>query len=184
MNKEHITLAATAFFQFLTHLVLGVLVAVFFVLPWLLRFISIIAWLVSLFICIQTIEMIYSPFSDEVPLFALQFGVVLIMIQWAMVGLHMYEGRRFWGILVAGAATLWGVSNGMSWLSSNWKYADLLFRILPPALLAVSMISFGIRARARRSSTHQAPQPSPLIHSTEGSQIKLSPITGVGIRKA
>lgn len=148
MNNKHIMQAAAGLIQFLKQLVLGIVAAILYALPWLLRIISIVAWLVSLFMCIQTIETIYSPFSDEVPLFALQFGAVLLMVLWAMVG--MMAGKQVWGILAAGAIILGLITQGAAWLSAQWLYADLFFRVLPSVLLAVGMITLGIRTRAKR----------------------------------
>jgi hypothetical protein len=143
--------AATIAFRFLTELLLGILAAILYLIPWLLRAASVLGWFAAAFICITTLRDIYSPFTDEVPMFALQFGVIVMMVQWAMVGLR--EGKQIWGLLAAGAVTMWGVSAGMTQLSLTWYYADLFFRVLPPALLAVGMITLSIRTRARRLST-------------------------------
>ncbi|MCL4270799.1 MAG: hypothetical protein KJZ72_14690 [Anaerolineales bacterium] len=121
-----------------------------YLIPWLLRAVSIVVWLISTFISITTLHKIYSPFTDVIPIFALQFGVILLMVQWSMYGLR--NGQNVWGLLFAGAITLWGISQAMTWLSNHWQYADLFFRILPPALLGVGMITLSIRTRTRRMS--------------------------------
>ena len=135
---------------FLKEVLSGIMVAVFYLIPWLLRAASILSWLVAAFISINTLQDIYSPFTDVAPLFALQFGVILLTVQWAMYGLR--NGQNIWGLLFAGAITLWGISQAMTWLSDHWQYADLFFRILPSALLGVGMITLSIRTRTRRMS--------------------------------
>ena len=136
--------------QFLLNLIAGMLGAIFSALPWLLRGLSVIGWLVSAFITIQTISAIYSPFSDDIPVFALQFMVIVLMVLWAMVGLM--NKKDIWGFLAAGGAVMYGVSYGAAWLMSNWQYADLFFRVLPVTMLAVGMITISIRTRTRRMS--------------------------------
>lgn len=135
---------------FLREIAIGTLTAVFYLIPWLLRAVSIVVWLIATFISINTLQDIYSPFTDVVPLFALQFGVILMTVQWAMYGLR--NKQNIWGLLFAGAISLWLISNAMTWLSLNWKYAELFFRVLPPALLGVGMITLSIRIRTRRMS--------------------------------
>ena len=135
---------------FLKEIIIGISVALLYLIPWLFRAVSILAWLIAAFISINTLHMIYSPFTDFVPMFALQFGVILIMVQWAMYGLR--NGQNVWGLLFAGAIALWGISHVMTWLSDHWQYANLFFRVLPPALLGVGMITLSIRTRTRRMS--------------------------------
>ena len=136
--------------RFLQELFFGILSAFLYLIPWLLRATSILGWLVAAFISINTLHDIYSPFTDTVPMFTLQFGVVLMMAVWAMYGLR--NGQNIWGLLFAGAISLWLISEAMTWLSINWQYADLFFRVLPPTLLGVGMITLSIRTRTRRMS--------------------------------
>jgi hypothetical protein len=136
--------------HFLRDIAIGILTAVFYLIPWLLRALSIVVWLIATFISINTLRNIYSPFTDVIPMFALQFGVILMIVQWVMYGLR--NGQKIWGLLFAGAITLWGISQVMIWLSDYWQYAELFFRILPPALLGVGMITLSIRTRTRRLS--------------------------------
>ena len=135
---------------FLKEVLSAILVAFLYLIPWLLRIASILSWLVAAFISINTLHDIYSPFTDTIPMFALQLGVILIMMQWAMYGLR--NGQNIWGLLFAGAIFLWLISEAMTWFSIHWQYADLFFRILPPALLGVGMITLSVRARTRRMS--------------------------------
>lgn len=155
---NHFLRTAAITFQFLLELALGILAAILYLIPWLLRAASVLGWLIAAFLCITTLRGIYSPFTDAVPMLALEFLVIMLALLWAMVGLR--EGRQVWGILAAGALTMWGLSNGMTWLSVHWQYADLFFSVLPPALLAVGMISLSVRARARRLSTYKINQPA------------------------
>jgi hypothetical protein len=150
--------AAMLMLRFLSELLLGILAAILYLIPWLLRTASVLGWLTAAFLCITTLRGIYSPFTDAVPMLALEFLVIMLALLWAMVGLR--EGRQVWGILAAGAFTMWGLSSGMIWLSIHWQYAQLFFSVLPPALLAVGMISLSVRARARRLSAHQRRQPA------------------------
>jgi hypothetical protein len=150
---------AAIMFRFLLELALGILAAVLYLIPWLLRAASVLGWLTAAFLCITTLRGIYSPFTDAVPMFALEFVVIMLALLWAMVGLR--EGRQVWGILAAGALTMWGLSSGMTWLSIHWQYAQLFFSVLPPALLAVGMISLSIRTRARRLNIREARQSKP-----------------------
>lgn len=136
--------------DFVAGLLLVFIAALMYALPWLLRGLSVIGWLASAFIAIQTISAIYSPFSDEIPVFALQFMVIVLMVLWAMVGLM--NQKDVWGLLAAGGAVMYGVSRGATWLMSNWQYADLFFRVLPVTMLAVGMITISIRTRTRRMS--------------------------------
>lgn len=142
--------AITNFAQVFADLIAGILGAIFYALPWLLRGLSVIGWLVSAFITLQTIRAIYSPFSDDIPVFALQFMVIVLMLLWAMVGLM--NKKDVWGFLAAGGAVMYGMSYGATWLMSNWLYAELFFRVLPVMMLAVGMITISIRTRTRRMS--------------------------------
>jgi hypothetical protein len=151
--------AVTSLATFLIALTLGILAAILYLIPWLLRTASVLGWLIAAFLCITTLRGIYSPFTDAVPMFALEFVVIMLALLWAMVGLR--EGRQVWGILAAGALTMWGLSSGMTWLSIHWQYAQLFFSVLPPALLAVGMISLSIRTRARRLNIREARQSKP-----------------------
>jgi hypothetical protein len=155
---QYIIHAADIALRFLMELALGIIAAVLYIIPWLLRVASVLGWLTATFLCLTTLRNIYSPFTDAVPMLALEFLVIMLALLWAMVGLR--EGKQVWGVLAAGALTIWGLSSGMTWLSINWQYADLFFSVLPPALLAVGMIALSVRARTRRLSAHQLHQPS------------------------
>jgi hypothetical protein len=156
--SNHIKQSLMLALRFLSELLLGILAAILYLIPWLLRAASVLGWLIAAFLCITTLRGIYSPFTDAIPMLALEFLVIMLALLWAMVGLR--EGRQVWGILAAGALTMWGLSSGMTWLSIHWQYADLFFSVLPPALLAVGMISLSVRARARRLSTRKINQPT------------------------
>jgi hypothetical protein len=145
--------------KFLSDFLLGILAAILYIIPWLLRVASVLGWLTAAFLCLTTLRNIYSPFTDTVPMLALEFLVIILALLWAMAG--MMAGKQVWGVLAAGAVTLWSVASGMSWLSINWQYADLFFRVLPPAMLAVGMITLSIRTRARRLNMREARQSNP-----------------------
>ena len=146
----HFTHAVVALFKFLAQLALGILAAVLYTLPWLLRGLSVVIWLVSAFVAIQTVSAIYSPFSDGLPVLALQFLVIILMVLWAMVGLM--DHKDVWGLLAAGGAVMYGLAYGANMLMTTWQYAHLFFRVLPVTLLAVGMITISIRTRTRHMS--------------------------------
>jgi hypothetical protein len=138
--------AARMLYQFLVVTVLAALVAIVYALPWLLRAISILAWLVAGFIGIQTIQAIYSPFSPTIPLLALQFAVILLMVSWAMYSL--LKGVQLWGSLFVAGLVISLLSWGAGLLAERWLYADLFFHVLPSLLLTVGMLTLSMRLRA------------------------------------
>jgi len=148
--------AAIIAFRFLSEVVLGILAAILYALPWALRVAVVLGWLIATFILTTTLRAIYSPFTDTVPMLALEYFAVLLALAWAKTGLR--KGNRFWGVLAAGALTMWGLARGMVWLLDYWQYAVLFFLVLPPALLAVGMIFISIRARTRRMLMSEATQ--------------------------
>jgi hypothetical protein len=138
--------AAKYLMSFITILALGFVAAALYALPWLLRAASILTWLVAGFIGIQTIQAIYSPFSPAIPLLALQFAVILLMVSWAMYSL--LKGVQLWGSLFVAGLVISLLSWGANLLAEHWLYADLFFHVLPTLLLTVGMLTLSMRLRA------------------------------------
>lgn len=140
--------ALTSLIEFLLALFLSGAAALLYALPWILRLASILLWLTAAFIGLQTIRTIYAPSTDAIPLFALQFAVILLMSAWAMSAVK--DGKQIWGVLAAGGGAGWAISVLAIQLSEHWKYAEVFFDVLPPTLFAFGMIHLATRTRARR----------------------------------
>ncbi len=134
---------------FLVVIVLGIVGAVLIALPWILRTAALLLWFIAAYMGITSIQTIYAPFSPSIPVLALQFAVILISVAWITILLRK-NTKLFWGGLAAGGLVMGGASMGFTWLSSHWQYADLFFRVLPPALFSVLLIYETIRLRSMR----------------------------------
>ena len=134
---------------FLMIIILGVVGAVLYALPWLLRMVALLLWISAAYMAITSIETIYSPFSSAIPVLALQFAVILILVAWVTI-LLCENTKFFWGGMAAGGLVVGGASFGSIWLLAHWRYADLFFRVLPPALFSVLLIYETIRLRSLR----------------------------------
>ena len=132
---------------FLTIVILGIVGAVLYALPWLLRAAALLLWLGAAYLGITSIETIYEPYSPAIPVMALQFAVILISVGWVIILLRN-NPQLFWGGLAAGGLVVGGASIGSAWLLAHWRYADLFFRVLPPALFSVLLIYETIRMRS------------------------------------
>ena len=139
--------------EFLIVILLGIIAALLFIMPWLLRALALIGWLAGTFMIWLTINNLYSAFTPAFPLTALT-SVPAILSTSLVVGLF-YRGQqgRLWG-----AMTLWGVIGWLTWrgsiLLAKWQYGWLVVEVLPAALSAVLLIYINIRwgvvVRARR----------------------------------
>ena len=132
---------------FLTILVLGIVGAVLYALPWLLRAVALLFWLGAAYLGITAIETIYAPYSPAIPVMALQFAVILISVGWVIILLRN-NPQLVWGGMAAGGLVVGGASIGSAWLLAHWQYADLFFRVLPPALFSILLIYETIRMRS------------------------------------
>jgi len=135
--------------EFLTIVILGVVGAVLYALPWLLRITALLLWLVGAYLGFTSIQTIYAPYSPSIPVIALQFAVILISVGWVLIVLSK-NARFVWGGLAVGGLVVGGAAIGSIWLLAHWRYADLFFRVLPPALFSVLLIYETIRLRALR----------------------------------
>ena len=139
--------------EFLTVLVLGLIASVIIILPWLLRALALIGWLVGTFLTWLTINNLYGAFTPALPLSALTAIPAILSV--ALVVWLFYRGKQghLWG-----AMTLWGVIGLLIWkgsmLLANWQYGMLVIQVLPAALCAVLLLYINIRwgsiVRARR----------------------------------
>jgi hypothetical protein len=137
--------------EFLLIVFLGVVGAILYVLPWLLRMASLLLWLTAAYIGFTTIHTIYAPFSPAIPVFALQFAVILISVGWVIIVLG--KNTSFvWGGMAAVGLVVGGASIGSIWLLAHWQHADLFFRVLPPAMFSVLLIYETIHLRSLRSN--------------------------------
>ena len=126
--------------EFLIIIFLGVLVAIIYALPWLLRIGAIIIWFYGGYRLVIAVDQIYTPFSPEIPVMILQFFVIIVQLS-AMVGILIIDLRLSWGALYfTGGVPLWLALKGIPGAFENWQYADFVFRVLPPALWAMLLI--------------------------------------------
>jgi hypothetical protein len=155
MNSTSSTLTQLAsnlaanLYEFLKIVVLGILIAFLSALPWFLRTFALLGWLISAIFGLNAIQIVYAPFTDEIPLLALKFALIFVQVAW--LGLMiLYAPNYIWGGLTLCAITV----GGFSWLAltvwKHWLYADLFFRVLPPALFSVLLIYETIRLRSMR----------------------------------
>ena len=135
--------------EFIAIIILGVVGAILYSLPWLLRIVALLILLGGDYLGISSIQAIYAPISPAMPVIALQFTVILMSVGWLLIILSK-NPRLVWGGMAAGGLVIGGVSSGSIWLLSHWQYADLFFRVLPPALFSVLLIYETIRLRSLR----------------------------------
>ncbi len=141
--------AAKYLLEFLVIVILGIVGAILYALPWMLRVAALLLWLGGAYLGFNSIQMIYSPFSPTIPVIALQFAIILISIGWIAILLRV-NTKFFWGGMATGGLAVGGVSIGFTSLLSYWQYADLFFRVLPPTLFSVLLIYETIRLRSIR----------------------------------
>ncbi len=135
---------------FLVTVILGVVGAALYALPWLLRAVALLLWLGGAYIGFITIQTIYAPFSPAIPVLALQFAILLASVGWVIIVLG--KNINFvWGGMAAVGLVVGGASIGSIWLLAHWQHADLFFRVLPPAMFAVLLIYETTRLRSLRS---------------------------------
>ncbi len=133
--------------EFLAIVVLGVAGAILYALPWLLRVIALLLWLGGDYLGISSIQAIYAPISPAIPVIALQFALILMSVGWLLIVLSK-NTSLVWGGMTAGGLVIGGASIGSAWLLAHWQYADLFFRVLPPALFSLLLIYEMIRLRS------------------------------------
>lgn len=140
--------------QFLAVVVLGLLVALVWVLPWLIRAASIVAWIGGAYLAGETINAIYGQYSDPLPLLAL--WVIPAILAAAVPVWLFYKGllAHIWGGFFVFGFLCWGFDRGSFRLLTHWDHADLFFRVAPVLLLTAFIIFISIRFKFMRSAQH------------------------------
>jgi hypothetical protein len=141
---------------FLAVVSLGFLVAIVWVLPWLIRATSIVTWIGGAYLAGETISAIYGPISERIPLMAL-WTIPAILAAALPVWLH-YKGQlaRIWGSFFLFGLLCWGFQRGAAWLLGNWQHGDMFFRAAPALLVASLVIFAAIRFRMLRMVSPQS----------------------------
>jgi len=136
---------------FLVIVILGIVGAVLYALPWLLRVAALLLWLTATYMGFTSVQTIYAPFSPAIPVIALQFAVILVSVGWVII----VPGKNYsfiWGGMAAVGLVVGGASIGSLWLLDHWQHADLFFRVLPPAMFSVLLIYETLHLRSLRSN--------------------------------
>ena len=133
--------------EFLIIIFLGILVAIIYALPWLLRIGAVIIWFYGGYRLVVAVGEIYTPFSPEIPVMILQFFVIIVQLS-AMLGILIVNLRLSWGALYfTGGVPLWLALKGIPDAFVNWQHADFMFRVLPPALWVMLLTLITIKGK-------------------------------------
>ena len=133
--------------EFLVIVFLGILVAIIYALPWVLRIGAIVIWFYGGYRLVIVVDEIYAPFSPEIPVMILQFFVIIVQLS-AMIGMLIVNLRLSWGALYfTGGVPLWLALKGIPDAFANWQHADFIFRVLPPTLWAMLLILITIKGK-------------------------------------
>ena len=133
--------------EFLVIIFLGILVAIIYALPWLLRIGAVIIWFYGGYRLVVAVGEIYTPFSPEIPVMILQFFVIIVQLS-AMLGILIVNLRLSWGALYfTGSVPLWLATKGIPNAITNWQHADFMFRVLPPALWVMLLTLITIKGK-------------------------------------
>ena len=158
---ESVKKSTYALVEFLKILALGLVAALLLVLPWLLRIASLLAWLIGGYLAVMAIQSTYSAFSNSGEVLALQFAAITALVAIALM-VMLGGGEKLWGGLVLG-----GVLFGLAAVGAKKLYAipggEMVLQVLPPALLATSMIVMAIRLRTMRRSERRIKFSAPLF---------------------
>ena len=137
--------------QFLIIVLLGILVAVIYALPWVMRIGAILLWFYGAYVFVMKIDEIYASFSPEFPVMVLQFFVLTVQLG-VFFSLLLLNLKLLWGALYfTGGIPLWIALVGIPSAFENWEHADFIFRILPPTLWAMMLIYATIKGRSKRT---------------------------------
>ena len=133
--------------QFLIIIFLGILVAIIYALPWVLKIGAIVIWFYGGYRLVIVVGEIYAPFSPEIPVMILQFFVIIVQLS-AMIGMLIVNLRLSWGALYfTGGVPLWLALKGIPNAFANWQHADFIFRVLPPALWVMLLTLITIKGK-------------------------------------
>ena len=161
--KDIITSAASFFWKgllytlgFLLILIFGVVGAVLFALPWLLRAASVLTWLAAGYLAITGINTFYRQYvSSPIPVLVLQFAIIIAMVGWVTTGFLQRKNKNMvWGMFATGGILIGGFFWKLApWLFNRWPLAtDLIFRILPSALFMVLLVATTLRLKWLRTN--------------------------------
>ena len=143
--------------EFLIIIFLGILVAIIYALPWLLRIGAIVIWFYGGYRLVIVVDEIYAPFSPEIPVMILQFFVIIVQLS-AMIGMLIVNLRLSWGALYfTGGVPLWLALKGIPDVFANWQHADFIFRVLPPALWAMLLLLITIKGKRYKAGKYLVP---------------------------
>ncbi len=144
-------------FQFLVIVALGILVGIIYTLPWVLRVLAVLIWFYGGYQLVMVISDVYTPFTPEFPVMVLQFFVVIVQLT-AFVSILILSGRLVWGALYfTGGIPLWIALSGIPSAFANWRYANFIFRILPPALWVMLLLYITLKGKAKKNGKTFAP---------------------------
>jgi hypothetical protein len=136
--------------QFISILFLGLLAALLYALPWLLRMVCVLGWLIGGCMAMDAIQKLYGSHSPARAVLVLQFAAIFLMVAWAGT-LLLINPKYIWGgLALGGLLSAWVTWQGIPWLFAQWVDADLFFRILPAALFSLALIYLTIRLRFLR----------------------------------
>ena len=148
---HYLVQALITLIQFLIIIFLGMLVAIIYALPWVLRIGAILIWFYGAYVFVMKIDEVYASFSPEFPVMVLQFFVVIVQIG-VFLAMLLLNLKLLWGALYfTGGIPLWIALIGIPKAFESWQHADFIFRILPPALWAMMLIYTTIKGRSKRS---------------------------------
>lgn len=134
---------------FLSVLLLGLLVAVAYTLPWILRAGSLLLWFYGIYRSVLLIHQLFLPFTPPIPLMALDVFVALLQFGSLLV-IFRLNPRLAWGALtLIGSFSLW-FSTRLIPALMNKTHANLVLRILPPVLWGGLLLFITIRAKRRQ----------------------------------
>ena len=139
---------------FLTVLFLSILGALLYALPWILRVAVLLGWLASGYVAMTCIEDIYSQqVSSPIPVLALQFAIMIVMVAWIMIGMMQKGNDAIWGLLAAGGIVVGSFFGRIiPWVLLRWPFfTELVLRVLPSSLFIVLLIFITIRMKWLRT---------------------------------
>lgn len=133
-------------FQFLLILLMGILAGIALALPWLLRFICLGIFLAGIYSGMETIQFMYSRFSPALPVFALQFALILAANGFIIFMLQ-HKASYFWGSSILIGSLLIGASHAAHALPIENKYALFLVQVLPATAMTALWLHEAVRLR-------------------------------------
>ena len=136
--------------QVLAIVFLGLLVAVVFIIPWLIRIGGLLVFAYGLYEITLAVNAVYAAFTDTVPLVALYVFVAIVQLSIFFL-LSALDLRLVWGATYfSGASMLWLAKRGIVQVLANWQHAGLFFRALPPLLFIALVATETLKAARKR----------------------------------